>query len=63
MKEYRQALRSTDPNIAARARGEMYLGGGFAVSAALIARDIENPFAEVAMTVGGPNNVGYRDSI
>jgi len=63
MKEYRQALRSTDPNIAARARGEMYLGGGFAVSAALIARDIENPFAEIAMTGGGPNTVGFGDSI
>ena len=62
MSEYRQALRSADPNIAARARGEMYLGGGFAVSAALIARDIENPFAEIAMTGGGPNTVGFGDT-
>ena len=62
MSEYRQALRSTDPNIAARARGEMYLGGGFALSAALIARDIENPFAEIGMTGGGPNTVGFGDT-
>ena len=62
MSEYRQALRSTDPNIAARARGEMYLGGGFAASVALIARDIENPFAEIGMTGGGPNTVGFGDT-
>jgi len=62
MSEYRQALRSTDPNIAARARGEMYLGGGFAASVALIARDMENPFAEIGMTGAGPNTYGNRDA-
>ena len=60
--EYRQALRSTDPNIAARARGEMYLGGGFAFSVALIARDMENPFAEIGMTGAGPNTIGFGDA-
>ena len=63
MSEYRQALRSTDPNIAARARGEMYLAGGFLSMGALIARDMENPFAEVGMTGGGPNTVGFGDAI
>ena len=62
MSEYRQALRSADPNIAARARGEMYLGGGFAFSVALIARDMENPFAEIGMTGAGPNTYGNRDA-
>ena len=62
MSEYRQALRSTDPNIAARARGEMYLGGGFAASVVLIARDMENPFAEIGMTGAGPNTYGNRDA-
>lgn len=62
MSEYRQALRSTDPNIAARARGEMYLGGGFAASVVLIARDMENPFAEIGMTGAGPNTIGFGDA-
>ena len=62
MSEYRQALRSADPNIAARARGEMYLGGGFAASVVLIARDMENPFAEIGMTGAGPNTVGFGDA-
>jgi len=62
MSEYRQALRSTDPNIAARARGEMYLGGGFAFSVGLIARDMENPFAEIGMTGAGPNVYGTSDT-
>ena len=63
LQEYRQALRSTDPNIAARARGEMYLGSGLLLSASLIAREIENPFAEIAMTGAGPNTVGFGDAI
>ena len=62
MGEYRQALRSVDPNIAARARGEMYLAGGFLSMGALVARDMENPFAEVGMTGGGPNTVGFGDA-
>ena len=62
MSEYRQALRSADPNIAARARGEMYLGGGFAASVVLIARDMENPFAEIGMTGAGPNTIGFGDA-
>ena len=63
MSEYRQALRSADSNIAARARGEMYLAGGFLSMGALIARDMENPFAEVGMTSGGPNTIGFGDTI
>ena len=63
LQEYRQALKSTDPSVAARARGEMYLGGGFLVSAALMAREIDNPFAEMAITGGGPNTVGFGDAI
>jgi flagellar hook-basal body complex protein FliE len=63
LQEYRQALKSTDPSVAARARGEMYLGGGFLVSAALMAREIDNPFAEMAITGGGPNVVGFGDAI
>ena len=41
----------------------MYLGGGFLVSAALMAREIDNPFAEMAITGGGPNVVGFGDAI
>ena len=61
--EYRRALKSTDPSIAARARGEMYLGGGFTSMALLLARDIDNPMAEVSFTGGGPNTVGFGDVI
>ena len=62
MSEYRQALKSTDPNIAARARGEMFLSGGFASMTFLLAREIDNPFAEIAMTGGGPNTLGFGDA-
>ena len=61
--EYRRALKSTDPSVAARARGEMYLGGGFTSMALLLARDIDNPMAEVSFTGGGPNTVGFGDVI
>jgi len=61
--EYRRALKSTDPSVAARARGEMYLGGGFTSMALLLARDVDNPMAEVSFTGGGPNTVGFGDVI
>ncbi len=56
LKEYRQALRSTDPSVAAKARGEMYLGGAIWGIAGAAAFAINNPFSEMAITGGGPSD-------
>ena len=54
--EYRQALRSADPSIAAKARGEMIMGGaiwGVGITAALG----QNDDFSFAITGGGPSNI------
>ena len=56
LKEYRQALRSTDPSVAAKARGEMYLGGAIWSIAGATAFSINDPMSELAITGGGPSN-------
>ena len=61
MQEYRQALRSTDASVAARARGEMYIGGMFGASIATLVLQQDDPFADIAFTGGGPNLMGFGD--
>ena len=56
LKEYRQALRSADPSVAAKARGEMYLGGAIWSIAGATAFAINNPMSELAITGGGPSD-------
>ena len=56
LQEYRQALRSSDPSIAARARGEMVIGGAVWSVAAVTAYSINDDFSELAITGGGPSN-------
>ena len=56
LKEYRQALRSTDPSVAAKARGEMYLGGAIWLIAGATAYSINDPMSELAITGGGPSD-------
>ncbi len=56
LKEYRQALKSTDPSVAAKARGEMYLGGAIWLIAGATAYSINDPMSELAITGGGPSD-------
>jgi hypothetical protein len=56
LKEYRQALRSADPSVAAKARGEMYLGGAIWGIAGATAYAINDPMSELAITGGGPSD-------
>ena len=56
MQEYRQALRSPDPSIAAKARGEMVTGSAIWGTAALVAMGQNNPLSELTITGGGPKN-------
>ena len=56
LKEYRQALRSADPSVAAKARGEMYLGGAIWSIAGATAFSINDPMSELAITGGGPSD-------
>ena len=56
LKEYRQALRSADPSVAAKARGEMYLGGAIWSIAGATAFAINDPMSELAITGGGPSD-------
>ena len=56
LKEYRQALKSTDPSVAAKAKGEMILGGSMWSIAGLTALSINNPMSELAITGGGPSD-------
>ena len=56
LQEYRQALKSTDPSVAAKARGEMYLGGAIWGIAGAAAYSINDPMSELAITGGGPSD-------
>jgi hypothetical protein len=56
LQEYRQALKSSDPSVAARARGEMVVGGAVWSVAAITAYAINDDFSELAITGGGPSN-------
>lgn len=56
LQEYRQALKSTDPSVAAKAKGEMILGGSMWSIAGLTALSINNPMSELAITGGGPSD-------
>ena len=56
LKEYRQALRSTDPSVAAKARGEMITGGALWLAGASVAYSINDPMSELAITGGGPSD-------
>ncbi len=57
LKEYREALLSSDEAIASTARGEMYLGGSFWALAGTLAYGQNDDFSPIAMTGGGPNNI------
>ncbi len=56
LQEYRQALKSTDPSVAAKAKGEMILGGAIWSVAGITALAINNPMSELAITGGGPSD-------
>jgi len=56
LQEYRQALRSTDPSVAAKARGEMITGGALWLVGASVAYSINDPMSELAITGGGPSD-------
>ncbi len=56
LQEYRQALKSTDPSVAAKARGEMITGGGIWSIGAITAFAINDPMSELAITGGGPSD-------
>ena len=56
LQEYRQALKSTDPSIAAKAKGEMITGGAIWSVAAMTAFSINDPMSELAITGGGPSD-------
>tara|TARA_B100001094_G_scaffold9691_1_gene8658 strand:+ start:8354 stop:13219 length:4866 start_codon:yes stop_codon:yes gene_type:complete len=56
LQEYRQALRSSDPSVAARARGEMVVGGAVWSVAGIAAYAINDDFSELALTGGGPSD-------
>ena len=57
IEEYRQALRSPDPSIAAKARGEMITGSAIWLTAAGVAMGQNNPLSELTITGGGPSNI------
>ena len=56
MEEYRQALRSSNPSIAAKARGELATGSLLWVTAGAAAFSISDDFSEIAITGGGPRD-------
>jgi len=56
LQEYRQALKSTDPSVAAKAKGEMILGGAIWSVAGITALAINDPMSELAITGGGPSD-------
>ena len=56
LQEYRQALKSTDPSVAAKAKGEMILGGAIWSVAGMTALAINDPMSELAITGGGPSD-------
>ena len=56
LQEYRQALKSTDPSVVAKAKGEMILGGSIWAIAGLTAYKINDPMSELAITGGGPSD-------
>ena len=56
LQEYRQALKSTDPSVVAKAKGEMILGGSIWAIAGLTAYSINDPMSELAITGGGPSD-------
>ena len=56
LQEYRQALKSTDPSVAAKAKGEMILGGSIWSVAGITALAINDPMSELAITGGGPSD-------
>tara|TARA_B100000424_G_scaffold18613_1_gene13341 strand:- start:665 stop:4387 length:3723 start_codon:yes stop_codon:yes gene_type:complete len=57
MQDYRQALRSADPSIAAKARGEMVTGAAIWGTAGVVAMGQNNPLSELTITGGGPSNI------
>lgn len=56
MEEYKQALKSSNPSIAAKARGELATGSMLWVTAGAAAFSISDDFSEIAITGGGPRD-------
>ena len=56
MEEYRQALKSSNPSIAAKARGELATGSMLWITAGAAAFSISDDFSEIAITGGGPRD-------
>ena len=54
--EYRQKLLSTDKAVRQRAIGQMYMGGAMWTGGLALAVAHDDPYAELAITGGGPKN-------
>ncbi len=54
--EYRQKLLSTDKAVKQRAIGQMYMGGAMWTGGLAMAVAHDDPYAELAITGGGPKN-------
>ena len=63
MDEYRQALKSSDPSIAAKARGELIVGSTIWTVGISTATAINDPLSEVAITGGGPADYKFLNQM
>tara|TARA_R100000654_G_scaffold71087_2_gene101760 strand:- start:2 stop:4468 length:4467 start_codon:yes stop_codon:yes gene_type:complete len=63
MDEYRQALKSSDPSIAAKARGELIVGSTIWTVGISTATAINDPLSEVGITGGGPSDYKFLNQM
>ena len=63
MDEFKQALKSSDPSIAAKARGELIVGSTIWTVGISTATAINDPLSEVAITGGGPADYKFRNQM
>jgi len=63
MDEFKQALKSSDPSIAAKARGELIVGSTIWTVGISTATAINDPLSEVAITGGGPADYKFLNQM